>query len=221
MDEVERDRLLTELIAQPTQRQHILRRAGLNARELSEIEELVATADLLWLSAKGAPPLADDPAAAVLGLVPDEACSLDSKALALARRRSGLTASGLAQRLRARGWELQTGDVFRWETRSAIDVPPAVIQAVADVLNESVDRLVAPRGRVANHDVLVSIRRHPMFEQLVERWAQVQHVSSSVAAAALETRVMATVHRGERPDAEQLMRSLEALVRTVEQSSGD
>ncbi|MDG4668619.1 hypothetical protein [Mycobacterium sp. 236(2023)] len=221
MDEVERDRLLTELIAQPMQRQSILRGAGLDAQERREIEALVDTADLLWLSANGAPPLADDPAAAVLGLVPDEECSLDSKALALARRRSGLTASELAEQLRGRGWEFQVADVFRWETRSAIDVPPAVIQAVADVLGESVDRLVGPRPGMANHDVLASIRSHPMFQQLVERWAVVQRVSSSVAAAALETRVMATVHRGERPDTEQLLSSLETLVSAVEHSSDE
>ncbi|MEH3138816.1 MAG: hypothetical protein PGN37_01290, partial [Mycobacterium kyogaense] len=61
MNEVERDRLLTELIAQPERRRYILQGAELDDQEREELETLVATADLLWLSARGAPPLADGP----------------------------------------------------------------------------------------------------------------------------------------------------------------
>ena len=80
----------------------------------------------------------------MLGLVPGRKCSLDLKVLNAARRRVGLMASGLAERVRERGWELQQGDVFRWETQSAADVTPAVIQAIADILSRLVESLIAP-----------------------------------------------------------------------------
>jgi hypothetical protein len=219
MNDDERDRLIAELIAKPHERERILHDAELNDEELENITALCDTADLLWLAAHGAPPLADDPVAAMLGLVPDPECSLDSKALTAARRRVGLTASGLAERLHERGWEFQKGDVFRWETRSAADVTPAVIQAIADILSRPVESLIAAPVPTSAQDQLASVRQHPLFERLVDRWARIQHVSRAVAAAALETRMAATVHRGERPDPEQLLHALEALVTSVEQAN--
>lgn len=219
MNDDDRDRLLAEMIENPEARKRILQSAELDDRDRDDIVGLADTADLLWLSVHGAPPLADDPVAAMLGLVPDRACSLDSKALTQARKRVGLTVSDLAERLRERGWEFQTGDVFRWETRSAADVAPAVVQAIADILSRPVESLIAAPSSASPQDHLAGIRRYPLFEQLVDRWARVQRVSRSVAAAALETRMAATVHRGERPDPEQLLRSLEALVTSVEQAN--
>lgn len=219
MNENDRDRLLAELIQKPEERRRILQNAELNDREREDMAALVDTADLLWLSAHGAPPLADDPVAAMLGLVPDRECSLDSKALTQARKRVGLTVSDLAERLRARGWEFQTGDVFRWETRSAADVAPAVVQAIADIMNRPVESLIAVPTSTSAQDELANVRQHPLFERLVDRWVRVQHVSRAVAAAALETRMVATVHRGERPDPEQLFHILEAFVTSVEQAN--
>jgi len=221
MNDDDRDRLLAELIQNPEERRRILQNAELDEREREDIAALVDTADLLWLSARGAPSLADDPVAAMLGLIPDRECSLDSKALTQARKRVGLTVSELAERLRERGWEFQKGDVFRWETRSATDVAPAVVQAIADILSRPVESLIAAPASTSAQDELANVRRHPLFEQLVDRWARVQHVSRAVAAAALETRMVATVHRGERPDPEQLLHSLEALVTSVEQATGE
>lgn len=71
MTEDERSRLLAELIEKPTERKHIWRDAQLDERDRDDIAALVDIADLLWLSARGAPPLEDDPVAAMLGLVPD------------------------------------------------------------------------------------------------------------------------------------------------------
>src|SRR6202165_2056948 len=143
MNEDDRDRLLAELIQKPEERRRILQNAELNDREREDMAALVDTDDLLWLSAHGAPPLAEDPVAAMLGLVPDRECSLDSKALTQARKRVALTVADLAERLRERGWEFQKGDVFRWETRSAADVAPAVVQAIADILSRPVESLIA------------------------------------------------------------------------------
>ena len=221
MREPERDRLIGELIANPHNRDQLIRDADLSDREREQISAIGDTADLLWLAAHGAPALARDPVAAMLGLVPDRECSLDVRALTLARKRSGLTVSDLAVRLRERGWDVQKSDVFRWETRSARDVAPALIQAIADILDVRVDGLISTPDSSATKDQLADVRHHPLFEQLVDRWARIQHISHAVAAAALETRMAATVHRGERPDPDQLLRSLEALVLSVEQADED
>ena len=140
MNEDDRDRLLAELIQKPEERRRILQSAELDDREREDIAALVDTADLLWLTAHGAPPLAEDPVAAMLGLIPDRECRLDSKALAQARKRARLTVSEFAERLRERGWEFQKADVFRWETRFASDVAPAVVQAIAHILNRPVEK---------------------------------------------------------------------------------
>jgi hypothetical protein len=67
MDEADRDRLVTELVENPQEREPILREAHLSEQEREEILALVDTADLLWLSAQQPPPLEDDPAAKMLG----------------------------------------------------------------------------------------------------------------------------------------------------------
>jgi len=108
--------------------------------------------------------------------------------------------------------------VFRWETRTAADVPPAAVQAIAEILNTSVDSLISVATNASQPDRLSAVREHPRFEQLVNRWAQVRRVSRAVAAAALESRMLASVHRGEPPDAEQLLQSLDALVTSVEEA---
>jgi transcriptional regulator with XRE-family HTH domain len=218
MNDDDRDRLLAELIEKPEERKRILQNAHLDENDRNGIAALVETADLLWLSAQGAPLLEDDPVAAMLGLVPDRECSLDSRALSQARKRAGLKVSDIAERLRERGWEFKQSDVFRWETRSASDVAPAVVQAIADILSTQVEDLITVPSSASAQDHLADIRRHPHFEQLVDRWARLQNVSRAVAAAALESRMAATVHRGDRPDTEQLLHSLDALVTSVEQA---
>lgn len=216
MNRDERDRLVSKLIQMPTERTEILRDAGLNEDDKIEVASLAETADLLWERAHGAPPLADDPVAAMLGLIADPHCTLDPPSLARARKRVGMKLSQLTETLRNRGWDIQQSDVFRWETRSASDVVPALVQAVADVLGAPVDSLIASPGRDAGQDTYAAIRRSPVFQKLVDRWARAQRVSLTVAAAALETRMIATVHRGDHPDEQQLLRSLDTLVTAIE-----
>ena len=55
----------------------------------AEVQELLRIADLLWEEAHGAPPLEDDPVAAMLGLVPDASRSLDPRALNKVTKSSG------------------------------------------------------------------------------------------------------------------------------------
>lgn len=216
MHDNERDRLVAELIERPQDRERILRGTQLSDRDRQELAGLVDTADALWLSAQGAPALEHDPVAAMLGLVPDSECRLGSAALSRARKRARLSVSDVAARLRQRGWEFDKSDVFRWETRTASDVPPAVVQAIADILSTPVNNLISTMTSASSPDYLAAVRRSPLFEPLVNRWARVRRVSQAVAAATLESRMLATVHRGEHPSTDQLLQSLAVLVASVE-----
>lgn len=218
MNDDERDRLVAELLERPQERELILRDVELNDRERVELDGIVETADALWLAAQGAPALEDDPVAAMLGLLPDSECRLDSAALSRVRKRARLSVSDVAARLHERGWQFDKSDVFRWETRTAADVPPAVVQAIADIFGARVDDLISAPSSASLPDHVGAVRAHPLFEHLVTRWSQARRVSRAVAAATLESRMLATVHRGEHPDTEQLLRSLDALVASVEQA---
>jgi hypothetical protein len=217
MSERDRDQLLDELIRRPLERESLLREAGIAESERRELLSLVDVSDALWLNAQGAPPIADDPVAAMLGLVPDLECSLDAKALTLARKRANLLVSSLASLLRARGWSTHQADVFRWENETSADVPPALIQAIAEILGTPVEKLILPPERIPLGGPIGEVRNSQIFSQLVSRWANARNVTVAVATAMLESRMLATVHRGGSPDAEQLLVSLDALVTAVEQ----
>lgn len=184
-----------------------------------EVESLVEVADLLWVAAHGAPPLEDDPVAAMLGLVPDPSHSLNAQALKRFRQRARLKVGQLADRLAARGWSVKTADVLRWETRSAADVAPALIKAIAEELGASHESLTHNREASVESERVDSVARSPRFAALADRWAQLQHVPREMAESALKSRMLATVHRGDRPDDEQLLQSLEALLAAVERES--
>ena len=54
------------------------------------------------------------------------------------------------------------------------------------------------------------------FGDLVQRFALSQRISPSMAQSMLRTRMLATVQRGDEPEAEQMLESLESLVRALE-----
>lgn len=190
------------------------------ADEGEYITALTDIADLLREKAQGAPPLSSDPVAAMLGLVPDPERALDSNALKRARKNAGLSASQLAERLTARGWEVQAGEVFRWENRSTSNVPPALIAAIAEETRTVTELLTTSTAVRTEDEALASVRKTPGFQKLVDRWARIQDMSRELAASALESRLLATAHRGDHPDSSQMLRSLEALVETVERTKG-
>lgn len=182
-----------------------------------EVRELAEAADVLWASVQEAPPLENDPMALMLGLVPDPEFALDGNALSSARKQAGLSVGDLAQRLSARGWTVSGPDVFRWENKSAFDVPPAIIRAAAEELGVESSKL----GRRESEDP-VRARLRTMFssegfKELSARWARIQHVSLGTATSMMESRALAAVHRGGAPDPDVMLRALEALVVTVEQ----
>ena len=172
-------------------------------------------ADLLWESNQGAPPLREDPIAAMLGLVPDPSYALDPSKLKQARKRADLQLSDLVARLSARGWTLDRADLFRWENQSTADVAPAMIKALAEETGTSSDQLVTKQPR-AIPTAIARALESPLFTGLVERWARVQNVSPSLATSELESRMLATVYRGDEADTDQMVQSLEALVTAAE-----
>lgn len=187
--------------------------------ERPEITELLDLADLIREAAHGAPVLENDPAAALLGLVPDAGYRLDGKKLSAARKREGSNVSQLATALAKRGWSVSAGDVFRWENRSAEDVSPALIRAIAESLGQDPDSLAS--AAEPGSTFISSLRGSPAFQALAERWARARNVTAGLAAATLESRTLATVHRGEAPDLDQALTALEQLVSTVEAQRQD
>ncbi|MBF6102191.1 helix-turn-helix domain-containing protein [Nocardia cyriacigeorgica] len=158
------------------------------------------------------PPLEEDPIAARLGLVPDPDYSLDSAALARARKNAGFSAGDLARRLAEREWEVSVADVFRWETRGAPEVSPALIRAIADETGVDSDSLIADQAVAPESDAVAAVMASTDFDELVARWAVSQGTSPALAKTTLKARMLTSVHRGERPDAAQMLHTLAAFV---------
>jgi hypothetical protein len=215
MNEEEFDRLLAELVARPDERSTLLHESRASAEETAHLDALVFTADAAWLATQGAPPLDEDPVAAMLGLVPDRECALDPRSFTRARQRARIAPSALARRLKLRGWDHSTADVVRWQSAAA-DVPPALVQAIADELAITVDALIQPPNAAA--DRFEAIRKAPAFEDIVARWARVRNIALAVARAELDSRMAATVYRGQLPDTDQVLSALDTLVRSVEEA---
>jgi hypothetical protein len=214
----ERDQLLERLLGEPPgpQREQML--AGFDPDRRDEVLKLLAAGDLVWEAAHTAPPLEKDPVAAMLGVVPDPNFQLDAKALTRACQASRVKPTALASSLSARGWKVDTSDVFRWQTRSAPDIPPALINAIAQELRTDPARLVARVRPQATsllgvaEDVVATQR----FHDIVRRFAKVRRMSAEMAESAMKSRMLATVHRGDIPDKEQMLASLESLVHALE-----
>lgn len=196
-------------------------RDELDPTHATEAVELLDIADLLWETAHGAPPLEQDPVAAMLGLVPDSSRSLSDGALKQAMQAAGLKPSSLAEKLTDRGWEVATRDVFSWQTRGDASVPPALIQAIAEVTGTTADKLTVDRGESPGHRALQSVTSSPAFKALAERWARLRGTTMSLGASALEARLAASVFRGNQPTEEQMFASLEELVTALESRSDE
>lgn len=193
---------------------------GLNEPQRAEIEALLRVADLVWEQGHGAPPVAADPVAVALGLLPDPVTMLDSRPLKAAMAKARLKVSDVARELTAREWDIDTRDVFAWTSRGGPDVPPALIRAIADVLGTSEAGLTSTRLSTPSELAVREVMQTPVFELLAERWALLQRTSLASARTLLAARIPAAAHRGEPPDRDQILASLETLVTTLEADSG-
>jgi hypothetical protein len=216
------DRLVERLLEEPPGQRREQMLAQLDADQRQHLRGLLEAGDLVWAAAHTAPLLEEDPVAAMLGVVPDPSFHLDGAALVRACKVTRVKPTALAARLSARGWKVEASDVFRWQTRAASDVPPALIHAIADEVGVEPDRLAARSDQqpIKLNRVAEAARATPRFRALVQRFATVQRLPEAMAASALHSRMLATVNRGDVPDQEQMLASLEALVRALEADPG-
>lgn len=201
--------------------------ASLDTVTRTEVERLVAVGDLVWESQFAAPPIEEDPIAAMLGLVANQKYRLDAKAFGRARKSARLSGGDLARRLTERGWDITTRDVFTWETQGPVALPPAIVRAIADTVGTTPERLTLPTtaepvafsetaAPEPDANASARVRGSKRFEDLVARYARLYTVPLAQAATALEGRMVATVHRGTHPDSDQMISSLEALMDALE-----
>ncbi|WP_345600511.1 hypothetical protein, partial [Thermocatellispora tengchongensis] len=142
--------------------------------------------------------------------------SLDHRQLTKLRRSAGVNVEDLASRLRSRGWDVEYRNVIAWESaRGAAEVPPAIIEAIAQILRIPIERLVRPLP-APQDSPLQQLRQHAAFGELARRWSDLKQISIDAAERALAVRTLTTVHRGETPDLDQSVASLETLVAAME-----
>jgi hypothetical protein len=217
------DEALADLVAARVDDPEMVTPDGVDPEMWEEAGRLALVAGALRHSAQAAsewkddptPALEDDPVAAALGLLPDRHFALDQKALVRARKAAGMTVSDLASALSGRGWQVRTADVFRWESRPVDDVAPALIAAMAAVLRTTSDQLSTDRSTGVSSPFDAATRT-ARFAALVSRFARLQDMSEGMAASALRSRALATVHRGGEPDLERWLDSLEHFVAALE-----
>lgn len=209
----ERDRLLESLRAETL---------GAIDDMYLEARRVLRAADILWADAHRAPAIEEDAVAAMLGLVPDDNYQLDPRALKRAREAARLQPTTFAQGLNRRGWKVTTRDVFDWEIKGAPSASPALLRAAAEVLHTNPDRLIRQTTRIAASRASEAVQvasnavASPRFAGLVARFAKLHGIPAKMAHSALRSRMVATVHRGEQPDADQMLASLEALIEALE-----
>ncbi len=206
-----RDEQLAELITTRALDPNLTRPHWVSIQEWEEIGHLASIERDLRDGAV-TPPLAQDCTAAMLGLIADQHTQLDRGALNRLRQRAGLSASDLAARLTARGWDVTHREVFRWENQSSTDVVPALIEAIAAVLNADAHNLTSIRTE--NDPGLDA--SHPIVRALAERLARALGVGDDMAITRLRSAVAVAVHRGEKPREDQMLATLEGYVRAME-----
>lgn len=216
MTNEERDRILQDFLESKSHHDIESDIAASPKSNRAEIASLIEVADLLWEAAHDAPPLEADPVAAMLGLIPDPHVGLDSRAMSRARKNAKLKTSDVAERLRARGWDIAVRDVFQWENQKLSHVAPALITAIAEVIGVRPDQLTDQASSTGTQAFAATIQS-ARFESLVRRWSRLQGVSHAFASSALQSRMLATVHRGDRPDEDQMLQSLDALIAAMEE----
>lgn len=163
-----------------------------------------------------APPLERDRVAAMLGLVADPALQLNPAGLKRHRQRAGLTPSQVAAMLAARGWDITQRDIFRWENQSSADVPPAVIEALAQVVRATTEDLTSRRD--TNASLLDA--GNPVVQGLASRLAAALGIGGDMALARLRTAAAGSFHRGVKPENDQLLATLDGYVRAMERRRG-
>jgi hypothetical protein len=225
----ERDRM-SELVSERARNPRMPAPDGVSPEEWAQVVRLAAVEAALFDHAHGAPAIQDDPVAAMLGLVPDPNLSLDGTALKRARTGAGLKVSEVARALTEEGWDITTAEVAGWESHDSTVLAPVLLQSVAGLVSTNVESITTSRTVAAETADAVSgsaskraidqVTATSAFQELTRRFAAVQGLSRAVAASTLRSRALATVHRGDEPDAAQWLKTLEAFVTALESREG-
>jgi hypothetical protein len=142
------------------------------------------------------PPLEADPLALALGLVPEPERRLSGPRLKKARMKRHLQVSQLADLLTARGWDVATKSVFRWELASSAEIAPALLAAIGEVLRVPTEELTAA---TSDHDSaameIQAAAATPQFAGLARRWAKASGQSLADACRSLQQLMLVTTAR--------------------------
>ena len=175
------------------------------ARQLAKVETL--------LSIRQAPPLEQDPVAAMLGLVPDPNLVVDGSAIK--RLRGNTPVSQIAASLRAYGWDVSAADVRDWQARPGVVLTPALLERLARVLGVTVERIT----RRAGAQVAPEVASSPRWHNLVARFAAVLNLAPGAAQPRLVGALAGARYRNESP--ESYLEAAEAYVAALEKSRED
>jgi transcriptional regulator with XRE-family HTH domain len=168
------------------------------------------------------PPLDADPLALALGLVPDPGRRLSGTRLKKARMKRNLDVSQLAGMLAARGWDVETKTVFRWERAASAEVAPALVAAAAEILRVPVEELTA---RAGDHDPAATevqaAAATPRFAGLARRWATKSGQSLADASVGLQRLMLvSTARRGRHLTAGEWLAVLEDFIEAIGHDDG-
>lgn len=187
--------------------------SGLTAQDRRDIELRLAIVDSLWSGAT-APALADDPVAAMLGLVPDPQTMLDPTRLRSSRIQKNITASVLAQRLTSRGWAVTTADLVSWERAGHPAASPALLSAIGQELGVPMSQFTRHAAMINQDPVIEAVKRSERFRALATRFATKLRMPFETAASALGSTMLATARRGAPLTEDQWFEALDRLVGT-------
>lgn len=173
------------------------------ARSLAGVESLLAL--------NGAPPLEQDPVAAMLGLRPVPTLVLDGPAIK--RLRGRMSVSDVARRLQSYGWEVSSADVRSWQDSSgAVALAPALVERIAAVLGSTVDKITRHAGSLVDP----VIADHPRWQSIVERLATVLKIDWERAEIRLAGAMATAAYRNEASDS--FLEAADAYVSGVEKA---
>ena len=176
------------------------------ADDLPEADRADAAAKLDWLRdlwrtntpAYRAPDLADDPAAASLGLIPQPEILVVGSAVAAARHRRGLDLVGLADLVGEHGTTISVRDLSRLERTPTTALPGGTAQALAAALAVPVDAL-NPAGARPDDRGLSAFLASAAFHREVLGWADRHGQEQQVVAAKAKERLRSVRFRGTGP----------------------
>jgi transcriptional regulator with XRE-family HTH domain len=168
------------------------------------------------------PPLDTDPLALALGLVPDPDRRLSGPCLKRARMKRHVQTSQLADLLATRGWDVSTKTVFRWELAASAEIAPALLAAIAEVLQVPIEDLTASAGE---HDPaateIQAAAATPQFAGLARRWATRSGQSLADARTGLQRLMtVATARRGRHLTAGEWLAVLEDFIEASSHGEG-